>query len=193
MTTLHDARIQAHEAILAISALGRTLLPAQPDDSHQSFMWSDEHEAFVQEAIDGRLRPGLRLRDFTLLLIEDRVHELPLRATHDVRMLARMYASAARMLGSLRAKHEGASPVRLWPHHFDVAILIGNIGVGFVAGDEAIDEPYWYVYNSPMPESLPPLANGEWFRGHWTGAVLKGDPDAAAIEKFLDEAIAAVR
>ena len=41
--------------------------------------------------------------------------------------------------------------------------------------------------------SLPPLSVGEWFRGHWTGAVLKGDPDAATIEKFLDEVIAVVR
>ena len=193
MTTLHDARIQAHDAILAISALGRTLLPRQPDDSHQSFMWSDEYEAFVQEAIDGRLRPGLRLRDLTLLLIEDKVHELPLRATHDVRMLARMYATAVKMLERARAKHDGASPVRLWPHHFDVAILVGTIGVGFLAGDEAIDEPYWYVYNTPVPDPLPSLSTGEWFHGHWTGAVLKGDPDAATIEKFLDEAIAAVR
>lgn len=190
--SLHDARIQAHEAILAVSALGRTLLPARPDDSHQSFMWSEAHEAFVQEAIEGRLCPGLRLRDLTLLLIEEKVHELPLRASHDVRMLARMYASAARILERLRAKHAGASPVRLWPHHFDVAILIGSIGVGFLAGDDAIDEPYWYVYNSPMPDPLPPLATGEWHRGEWTGAVLKGDPDAAAIEAFLDDAIRAV-
>ncbi len=193
MTTQHDARLQAHEAILAISALGRTLLPQQPDDSHQSFMWSDEHQAFVQEAIDGRLRPGLRLHDLTLLLIEDKVHELPLRAMHDVRMVARMYAGAVKILERLRAKHDGASPVRLWPHHFDVAILIGNIGVGFLAGDAAIDEPYWYVYNTPVPDPLPPLSVGEWFHGHWTGAVLKGDCDPATIEKFLDEAIAAVR
>lgn len=193
MTTLHDARTEAHGAILGISALGRTLLPAQPDDSHQAFTWSEEHEAFVQGAIDDRLRPGLRLRDLTLLLIADRVHELPLRATHDMRTIARLYASAARILERLRAKHEGASPVRLWPHHFDVAMLIGNAGVGFLAGDEAIDEPYWYVYNSPMPGALAPLSIGEWYRGHWTGAVLKGDPDGAAIEKFLDEAIAAVR
>ena len=110
--TLRDARIQAHDAILAVSALGRTLLPAQPDDSHQSFMWSDEHEAFVQEAIDGRLRPGLRLRDLTLLLIEEKVHELPLRAPHDVRMLARMYCTAAQILGHrLERRVAVAAPV----------------------------------------------------------------------------------
>jgi hypothetical protein len=195
---LRDTRIQAHSAILAASALGRTLLPPRPDDSHQAFTWSDEHEAFVQEPIEGRLRPGLRLRDLTLLLIEERVHELPLRGRTeldpgDLATLSRLYADAAKVLERVRAKEAGASPVRLWPHHFDVAILIGQIGVGFLAGDVAIHEPYWYVYNTPMPEQLPPLSHGEWFRDHWTGAVLKGDPDAATIEKFLDEAIAAVR
>ncbi len=69
-----------------------------------------------------------------------------------------------------------------------------TVNLYLALGDSiSIDEPYWYVYNSPMPSPLPPLSQGEWFRGHWTGAVLKGDPDAATIEKFLDEAIAAVR
>ncbi|HET8798203.1 MAG TPA: hypothetical protein VFO89_10980 [Thermoanaerobaculia bacterium] len=192
---MHDARIQVHAAILAAATLGRTLVPARPDDSHQSFTWSDAHGAFVQERIDGKLQPGVRLRDLTLLLIADGVQELPLRApdAEDLAVLARLYESAAKILEGLRAKHDGASPVRLWPHHLDVAILIGSIGVGFLAGDDAIDEPYWYVYNSPMPEELPPLSSGEWYRGHWTGAVLKGDPDTATIGTFLDEAIAAVR
>jgi hypothetical protein len=198
---LHETRVQVHAAIQAAAVLGRALLPPRPDDSHQAFTWSDVHDAFVQEPIpslraNARLQPGLRFRDFTLLLIADGVQELPLRGTSDpgeLAMLARLYENAAKILERLRGRHAGASPVRLWPHHFDVAILIGNLGVGFLAGDESIDEPYWYVYNSPMPIRLPPLSRGEWFRGHWTGAVLKGDRDAATIEMFLDEAIAAVR
>ena len=171
--------------------MGRTLLPPRPDDSQQSFTWSDAHGAFVQERIDGKLQPGLRLRDLTMLLIGDKVHELPLRSVDagELATLARMYENAVGIL----ARIPGASPVRLWPHHFDVAVLIGSIGVGFLAGDDAIDEPYWYVYNSPMPAELAPLSAGEWFRGEWTGAVLKGDPDAATIQKFLDEALHAVR
>ena len=194
--SLQDAKLEVHAAIQSAATLGRVLLPPQADDSHQSFTWSGEHGAFVQQRIGGKLQTGVRFRDLTLLLIDDAVNELPLRAAADagdLATLARMYASAARILERLRAKHDGASPVRLWPHHFDVAILIGSIGVGFLAGDDAIDEPYWYVYNSPMPAELAPLSSGEWFRGHWTGAVLKGDPDADAIEKFLHEAIRAVR
>jgi len=196
MGMFHDTRIQVHAAVQAVAAMGRTLLPPQPDDSHQSFTWSEAHGAFVQERIDEKLQTGVRFRDFTLLLIAEEVHELPLRGTFDpgdLATFARLYENAAKILERLRAKHDGASPVRLWPHHFDVAILIGNIGVGFLAGDDSLDEPYWYVYNTPIPNELPPLSHGEWFRGHWTGAVLKGDPDTATIETFLDEAIAAVR
>lgn len=110
----------------------------------------------------------------------------------DLAQLARMYGQAASILERLREKYEGASPARLWPHHFDIAILIGRIGIGFLAGDDALDEPYWYVYDTPMPDPLPALSTGEWYRGHWTGAVLRGDPDVQTIERFLDEAIAAV-
>lgn len=192
---LHDTRVEVHAAVQSAAALGIALLPARPDDAQQSFTWSDAHGAFVQERIDGKLQPGVRLGDLTLLLIADRVHEVPVRAgdAAEVAAIGRLYENAQQVLERLRVKHPAASAVRLWPHHFDVAVLIGNIGVGFLAGDDAIDEPYWYVYNSPMPDALPALSTGEWYRGHWTGAVLKGDPDAATIEKFLDEAIAAVR
>ena len=191
---LKETRTQAHEALQAAAGIGRTLLPPRPDDSHHSFTWSPTHEAFVQGLIDGRFRSGFRLRDFTLLLIdaEDRViaAHRPQRFTpdeDDLATLARLYAQAATILAR---RH---TPVRLWPHHFDVAILMNHLGVGFLAGDDAIDEPYWYVYNTPMPDPLPTLSVGEWYRGEWTGAVLKGDPDAATIERFLDEAMAAVR
>jgi hypothetical protein len=112
--------------------------------------------------------------------------------------LGRMYGDAAMSLERLRAKHPTASPVRCWPHHFDIALLItlpGNrsIGVGFLGGDENISEPYWYVYASPTPENtLPPLSLGRWYAGAWVGAVLMGENDAAATERFLDEAVAAL-
>ena len=222
---MQTTRIQLHDALQPAASVGRTLASPRPDHSHQSFTWSDVHDAFVQELVDGRFRSGLRLRDLTLLLIMDnRVHEFPLRGRtvedgfrfyeerlgralervqissgtldpdeRELATITRLYAQAAGILERLRARNPGALPVRLWPHHFDVAFLIGTIGVGFLAGDDAIDEPYWYVYNSPMPIELPPLSIGEWFRGHWTGAVLKGDPEAATIDMFLDEAIGNTR
>jgi len=193
MTMLRETRVQMHETLQAAAAIGRTLLPPQPDDSHHSFTFSPTHEAFVQGLVDDRFRPGFRMRDLTLLLIDahDRVvvEHRPRRFAPDpasLATIARMYAQAARILERIHV------PVRLWPHHFDVAILRDNLGVGFLAGDEAIEEPYWYVYNTPMPDAVPPLTVGEWHRGEWTGAVLRGDPDVATIERFLGEAIAAV-
>jgi hypothetical protein len=68
-----------------------------------------------------------------------------------------------------------ASPVRCWPHHFDLATLTtlsarnadgnGYIGVGLSPGDEYYEEPYFYVSVYPEPDpavlsSLPTL-------GHW--------------------------
>jgi multimeric flavodoxin WrbA len=77
---LVDARIQLHHALQPAAGVGRTLLPPLPDDSHQSFSWSDQYQALVQDSVEGGLRPGLRLRDMTLLLIgPDGVTEYPLR------------------------------------------------------------------------------------------------------------------
>lgn len=106
--------------------------------------------------------------------------------------MATLYARAAEILERVRAKHPDASDVRLWPHHFDIAILIGNIGAGFLAGDENIDEPYWYVHATPMPDVLPPLTAGFWYDGAWRGAVLTKTLDTATSERFLGEAIEAL-
>ncbi len=109
--------------------------------------------------------------------------------------LASMNADAAAILERLRAKHPSASPVRCWPHHFDIAMLIAlpeerSIGVGFLGGDANIPQPYWYVYAWPTPENtLPPLSAGRWYAGAWVGAVLEGQHDVATVERFLDEAI----
>ena len=69
----------------------------------------------------------------------------------------------------------GPSPVRCWPHHFDMATYVsleeGNpetargIGVGLSPGDESYGEPY--VYINPWPhlnvDTLPSAVEP----GHW--------------------------
>ena len=52
------------------------------------------------------------------------------------------------------------SPVRCWPHHFDIATLLTiapgqTIGVGLEPGDGYYDEPYWYVNQYPAPSATP--------------------------------------
>jgi hypothetical protein len=100
--------------------------------------------------------------------------------------LARWVADGDALLRAFADTWLVASPVRLWPHHFDVGSMLplderrkdaSSIGVGLSLGDEGIPEPYLYVTRWPGPvgESLPDLpAGGRWHRAGWTGAVLTG-------------------
>jgi hypothetical protein len=64
--------------------------------------------------------------------------------------LGHWYAFGAAILGEL-ADDATATPVRLWPEHFDIAIEIGDeaagrrANCGFSPGDADHDEPYAYV------------------------------------------------
>jgi len=103
--------------------------------------------------------------------------------------LAAWFANAFGLIRDLVAEEAGASLVRCWPHHFDVASLISldpgadaeearSVGVGFSPGDGSFDQPYFYVTPWPYPETadLPPLVAGaEWHTSGWTGAVLSAE------------------
>jgi hypothetical protein len=86
-----------------------------------------------------------------------------------------------------------SSPVQMWPHHFDLALLwlSGNsvpdqdpndpehadeqMNFGFVTGDEHIPDPYFYATAYPVPRGFTaaPLPDGAyWKMGGWKGAVL---------------------
>jgi hypothetical protein len=128
------------------------------------------------------------------------VHEMPSHAVGDGGVfsdagtqarteLAAWFANAFVSIREVVANEPAASPVRCWPHHFDVASLITldaavgaeearSIGVGFSPGDGSYDQPYFYVTPWPYPdtEDLPPLAAGaHWHRTGWTGAVLTAE------------------
>ena len=128
--------------------------------------------------------------------------------------LAAWFANAHRSLGVVRERMTGrgltASPVRCWPHHFDLAVLTlleggdaehaRSVNAGFSPGDEHHDEPYFYVSPHPYPDSvkLPPLpALGHWHVQGFTAAIAPAtrivatkDRQAAA-DEFLDAAVAA--
>lgn len=94
-------------------------------------------------------------------------------------------------------------PIRIWPHHFDQAVLISQtgestIGMGLSPGDEVFPAPYLYVSPWPTPEvkpeKLPPLANPFcWNTKGWTGAMLHyrdlcdSDAPQLLIQRFLRE------
>lgn len=88
---------------------------------------------------------------------------------------------------------EESSPVQLWPHHFDLALLWlsgrlvpgqdpddpeyadEQMNFGFSTGDEEIADPYFYATAYPMPGAFPraPLPDGaHWHTVGWTGAIL---------------------
>ncbi|AFY75091.1 hypothetical protein Syn7502_03214 [Synechococcus sp. PCC 7502] len=124
--------------------------------------------------------------------------------------LGEYFESANQTLREIVIGEPLASPIRIWPHHFDIATLISpvtkiagepvTIGVGLSPGDRSYGEPYWYVTCYPYPQAidyLPRLdGNGKWHTDHWVGAVLTasqfGDPSTGMdqVRTFLDSAIA---
>lgn len=108
--------------------------------------------------------------------------------------LAAWFSSADRVLRAIAASTPGASPVRCWPHHFDIATLIRldgadapmetarSIGVGLSPGDGSYAEPYWYVTPWPTPArgETAQLPRGHWHTQGWFGAVLPATAFAAA-------------
>jgi len=126
--------------------------------------------------------------------------------------LSRWFAIADMALRALAVWEDRASPVRCWPHHFDLATLVTlagsgedarTVGLGFSPGDGGIPEPYFYVTPWPYPDAdaLPPLPAGSWNTEGWVGAVLRGaevvawpaSERRARVEGFLDVASEAAR
>ncbi|NQV16437.1 hypothetical protein HQ531_13325 [bacterium] len=129
-------------------------------------------------------------------------------------VLVNSYANAFSLFSGIKSSEPAASDLLIWPHHFDLAILItmdtdaqGNlsksIGVGLSPGDGSYTTPYYYITNWPYPSEdikLPTLfSRGSWHTAGWTGMVLALDPITSVstpddqkriVETFLDEALA---
>lgn len=86
-----------------------------------------------------------------------------------------------------------SSPVQLWPHHFDLAVLWlsgrlvpgqdpdneeyadEQMNFGFSTGDDTIPEPYFYATAYPTPANFSDAAlptGAYWHTAGWTGAIL---------------------
>jgi hypothetical protein len=120
------------------------------------------------------------------------------------------------VLDALHDRSPEASPVRCWPHHFDLATLLtfpatspggepSSVGVGMSPGDESQPGPYFYVngWPHPDPDALPRLDGaGHWNAEGWVGAVLPADAvvsaprpaeQAVRVDTFVTEAVGAMR
>jgi hypothetical protein len=182
-------------------------LPLAGRTLEAAFAWTSE--AFGVPALE---RPSYEMPDHIV------GHGGPFGDTHPQALaeLGRWYASADVLLRDFVASRpyaqEQASPVRCWPHHFDIATLVSvpgsaasgarTIGVGLSPGDGSYAEPYFYVTPWPYPENpvLPVLPGGaSWHQTGWVGAVLTatavfrdggGTPAVRAerVREFLDVA-----
>jgi hypothetical protein len=109
--------------------------------------------------------------------------------------------------GELR---EETSPVQLWPHHIDLAMLWFSgrlvpgvdpadeenadeqMNFGFTPGDAGIPAPYFYITAYPQPDGLtdtPLPADATWTTESFTGAVLMYEALTTAADpagKLLD-------
>lgn len=103
---------------------------------------------------------------------------------------------------------------RLWPHHFDLGMLISleedgdpskgrSIGIGLSPGDASDPLPYWYVNPYPRPETvdgLPQPVFGAWNTEGFVGlkldaATVIGDGvgQEERVRQFLGDAISICR
>jgi len=119
------------------------------------------------------------------------------------------FANAHHVLQALSENWQQASPIRCWPHHFDIATLVNldpnksaeearSVGCGMSPGDTIYTEPYWYVNLWPYPDKsqLPNLTVGKWHIEGWIGAILtatelgesgSSDLQAQRVRQFFHE------
>ena len=149
----------------------------------------DELASWMEEALERQSRHVLRGQ------LERREYEMPGHGVADgdafqpdaaaALELERWFSNADLALRSFAGPWTQASPVRCWPHHFDIATLVAfdpdeepekarSIGAGMTPGDADEPDPYWYVrpWPCPDPAALSALPAGRWNTEGWLGAVL---------------------
>ena len=122
--------------------------------------------------------------------------------------LSERFGEAHELVETVRTVWPGASPVRTWPHHFDLGATLPvegdrvSVGIGFSPGDEHYDEPYYYVspFPYPPPAALPGLeGSGHWKTEPFVSAILTDSERSAAggswetVAGFLGRAVPAAR
>lgn len=99
--------------------------------------------------------------------------------------LGRWFGAAHLALTTLHSDAGRVTPIRCWPHHFDIAFLVSldedandetarSVNLGLSPGDGNYAEPYFYVTPWPAPDAdaLPPLGDdGHWHTEGWIGAI----------------------
>src|SRR6516225_4398905 len=210
---LSEARLQAHYAVQWLARAARAYVPPQPDDEHTNLGWDGALDGFTTHPLKDRAWLSLKITDLTLALHvgEERTHVQSFSLDGRSDAQAR-FGNAALLLGPIQRQMIGrklaASPLRCWPHHFDLATLTTltarnpdatrYVGAGLSPGDEYYDEPYFYVsvYPEPDPAALPNLPTlGHWHLRDFVAAVatahkiVRAKNQQPETDKFLRAAV----
>jgi hypothetical protein len=200
-------------ALLLLDGDGRTLgeLPLDGRTLEEAFRWLEEEIAGLGRLLEPPLDRSADIEPHPV------ASGAPFSAA-DADAFAELgawFVNAHHLLTAVADQNPGASAVRCWPHHFDLATLISltpgedaetarSIGAGLSPGDAGRHAPYFYVtpWPYPSPENLPELeGGGTWNTAGWVGAVLEaatlqdwtgGAPQHRA-ERFAASAVAACR
>lgn len=127
--------------------------------------------------------------------------------------LAALLAGAATLLAEVARQLPVPKPVRIWPHHFDMAVLAAiapdrTIGVGLAVPEAIEPSGYWYVSpwsaraSTAQAGGWPALSHGRWVDGSaslsmaalgldvWS-ALPSDDARSAALARFAVECVEA--
>ena len=128
--------------------------------------------------------------------------------------LNNQFSNAYAALQEIADKYDDSSTGRLWPHHFDLGLLLNveqgsssedskTISLGFSAGDEHYNQPYYYVSPWPYPNKEIllnySLSFGYWHTENFIAAVLPAEKYAdkenqqAITLNYLRDAISACK
>jgi hypothetical protein len=194
--------LYAGESLPRLELRGRTLA--------EGLSWISREAELIAGPMRQRPVPAPDLPDHPLV----RGAEFSARVDHCAGV-STLYDMTSQTLDALGRVVPGAQPVRVWPHHFDIAMLIElehdgtgsatrTLGVGLTPPDSLIDDGYWYV--SPWAKGAfpdrtwPDLPSGEWLDREGTPpmAVLRvrevvtlahDKEQAAALSAFIAAAV----
>jgi len=126
--------------------------------------------------------------------------------TATFQLISASFNNAYLVLDAIRQTDSRSSELLVWPHHFDLGMLItvatdpvGNLtrslGLGLSPGDGNYTAPYYYVTNWPAPQvdQIPGElgSQGHWHTTGWTGMVLPLAPITAVTESAQQQQVVA--
>ena len=176
-----DVPVIGRQLTAAYAPLGNRVWIGRPDRVAETIALDRRDDDAVEAQIRTLLsRLGADAERFAMDLpyadeLPDAVSEIA--PPDGVERLMDAFANAHATLSTIAERAAGAGPLRVWPHHFDMATLIAlepggatdgtnrSVGVGFFPGDDA-DAPYFYVTPWPYPskDALPPAPSGLTWR-----------------------------